>query len=61
MVHYVEASGEDLFIEFGEGSPVVTYRDKTKESFAIIEDNYLKHGGNVVYINPSIKEQMEMA
>ena len=60
VVHYVDARGEDLFIEFGE-CPIVTYREKSKESFAIIEENYLKYGGNVVYIDPSIKEQIEGA
>lgn len=60
VVRHVEESGQDIFIDFKE-SPIVTYREKTKESFEIIEENYLKYGGNVVYIDPSIKEQIEGA
>lgn len=60
VVHFDEAIGVDIFIDFVDRT-TVTYREKSKGSFAIIEDNYLKHGGNVVYINPSIKEQIEGA
>lgn len=60
VVHFDEVLGLDIFIDFVDKT-TVTYREKTKESFAIIEENYLKYKGKVMYIDPSIKEQIEGA